>query len=69
MQNVGAWRMLGECSTICHLEMWSFGMPFLEHVPCMGMVRKLFTFPSKRVKKAYNQTIAVFCQFVGKQVW
>jgi hypothetical protein len=23
MQNVGAWRMLGECSTRCHLEMWS----------------------------------------------
>jgi hypothetical protein len=21
MQNVGAWRMLGECSTRCHLEM------------------------------------------------
>jgi len=30
-------RMLGECSTICHLEMWSFGMPFLKHVPFMGM--------------------------------
>jgi pentatricopeptide repeat protein len=30
-----------------------------------GQVRKLFTFPNKRVKKAYNQTIAVFCQFVG----
>jgi hypothetical protein len=27
MQNVGASRMLGECSTRCHLEMWSFGMP------------------------------------------
>ncbi len=25
MQNVGAWRMLGECSTRCHLEMWSLG--------------------------------------------
>jgi hypothetical protein len=38
MQNVGAWRMLGECSTRCHLEMWSFGMPYLEDVPCMGRV-------------------------------
>jgi len=27
MQNVGALRMLGECSTRCHLEMWSLGMP------------------------------------------
>jgi hypothetical protein len=71
MQNVGAWRMLGECSTKCHLEMWSFGMPYLEDVPCMGMVRKLLTFPNKCVKKAYNEMIAllsVFCQFVGIQV-
>jgi hypothetical protein len=22
-QSVGAWRMLGECSTRCHLGMWS----------------------------------------------
>jgi hypothetical protein len=28
MQNVGALRMLGVCSTRCHLEMWSFGMPY-----------------------------------------
>jgi hypothetical protein len=72
MQNVGAWRMLGECSTRCPLEMWSFGMLYLEDVPCMGTVRKFFTFPNKRVKKAYNQTIAllsVFCQLVGMQVW
>jgi hypothetical protein len=27
MQNVGALRSLGECLTICHLEMWSLGMP------------------------------------------
>ncbi len=26
MQNVGALRMLGDCSTRCHLKMWS-----LEH--------------------------------------
>jgi len=23
--NAGVWRMLGECSTRCHLEMWSLG--------------------------------------------
>ncbi len=28
MQNVGALRMLGVCSTRCHLEMWSLGMPY-----------------------------------------
>jgi hypothetical protein len=27
MQNVGALRMLGECSTRCRLEIWSLGMP------------------------------------------
>jgi hypothetical protein len=27
MQNVGALKTLGECSTRCHLEMWSLGAP------------------------------------------
>jgi len=27
MQNVGALRMLQECSKSCHLEMWSLGLP------------------------------------------
>jgi hypothetical protein len=27
MRNVGALRMLGECSTRCSLKMWSVGMP------------------------------------------
>jgi hypothetical protein len=26
MQNVGAWRMLGDCPTRCHHTMWSLGM-------------------------------------------
>jgi hypothetical protein len=25
LQNVDPWGMLGKCSTICHLEMWSLG--------------------------------------------
>jgi pentatricopeptide repeat protein len=29
MQNVGALKMLGECSRRCHLEMLSLGMPIL----------------------------------------
>jgi hypothetical protein len=37
----GALRMLGVCSTRCHLKMWSLGMPYLGDVPCMGMARKL----------------------------
>jgi hypothetical protein len=28
MQRVGALRRLGECSTRCHFEMWSLGMPW-----------------------------------------
>ncbi len=27
MQNVEAWRMLEECSTRCHLKIWSVGQP------------------------------------------
>ncbi len=27
MQNVEAWRILTECSTRCHLAMWSLGLP------------------------------------------
>ncbi len=41
MLNLGAWRLLGERSTRCHLEMWSLGMPYLEDVRCTAMVRKL----------------------------
>ncbi len=43
MQNVGAWRMLGECSKchLDHLEMWPLGMPYLEHVAYMGIIRNL----------------------------
>jgi pentatricopeptide repeat protein len=29
MQNVGAWRMLGECSTTCHRVMWDCGNAIL----------------------------------------
>jgi hypothetical protein len=41
MQNVAGLRMPRECSVRCHLEMWSLGMPYLDDVPCMGMVGKL----------------------------
>ncbi len=32
MQSVGAWRMLGVCSTRCHPGVWSLGMPYFEDV-------------------------------------
>ncbi|KAH8960556.1 hypothetical protein BDL97_05G001100 [Sphagnum fallax] len=57
MQNVGAWRMLGECSTRCHLEMWSLGRPYLEDVPCMGMVRKLLNILNGCAKKEAENMI------------
>ncbi len=41
MPSVGAWRRLGECSTSCHLEILSLGMPCFKDMPRMGVVRKL----------------------------
>jgi len=64
--------MLGECSTRCHLEMWSLGMLYLEDVPCTGTVGKLLNVLNQCVKKLYNQMISllfVFCQLVAMQVW
>jgi len=72
MQNVGVLRMLGECLTRCHLKMWSLGLPYLEDVPCMGMVGKDLNILNRCVKKVHNQMISilfVFCQLVAMQVW
>jgi hypothetical protein len=41
MQNVGPWRRFGKCSIRCPYMMWHLGMPCLEDLPCMGMVKKL----------------------------
>ncbi len=71
MQNVGALRMLEECSTRYHLKLWSLGLPYLEDVSCTGMVRKLLTILNVCVKKLYSQMILllfVFCQLVAMQV-
>jgi hypothetical protein len=50
--------------------MWSLEMPFLEDVPCTGMVRKLFNILNGCVK-VYTQMISLlfFCQLVAMQVW
>jgi hypothetical protein len=72
MQNVRALRMLGECSTRCHLKTWSLGLPYSEDVPCMGLARKLSNILNGCVKKVYNQTISlsfVFYQLVAMQLW
>jgi pentatricopeptide repeat protein len=72
MQSVGAWTMVGECSIRCHFELWYLGVPYLEDVPCMGMVRKLVNILNRCVKKVYSQMILllfVFCQLVAMQVW
>ncbi|CAK9225267.1 unnamed protein product [Sphagnum troendelagicum] len=58
MQSVGALRMLGECSTRCHLEMWSLGQPYLEGVSCMGMVRKLLNILNRCAKK-HSEKLAI----------
>ncbi|CAK9264643.1 unnamed protein product [Sphagnum jensenii] len=47
-------EMLGECSTRCHLKMWSLGMPYLEDVPCMGMAENMIkAMPCKRAVGAW----------------
>jgi hypothetical protein len=60
MQNAGAWRKLGECSSKCHLGMWSLGMPYLGDVPYMGIVKKFLTILNRCVKKVYYQMISLF---------
>jgi hypothetical protein len=72
MPNVAALRMLGECSTSFHLEMWSLAMPSLEDVPCRGMARRFLNILNRCVKKVYSKMISllfVFCQLVAMQVW
>jgi hypothetical protein len=62
MQNVGAWRMLGECATRCHLKIWSLGGCAMH-----GYGRKLLNILNRCVKKVYSQIIPllfVFCQLV-----
>ncbi len=72
MQNVGALRMLGQCSRTSHLKMRQLGMPYWEDVLCMGVLGKLLNILNRCVKKVYTQMISllfVFCQPVGMQVW
>jgi hypothetical protein len=61
MQNVGALRMLEECSTRCHLELWSLGLPYLEDVSCIGMVRKLLHFEHMCEEAVRPNDIAFVC--------
>ncbi len=37
IQNVGALRMLGECSTRCHLKTWSLGLTILGGCAMHGL--------------------------------
>ncbi len=60
MQNVEAWRILGNCSSRCHLKMWSLGPPYLEDVPCTGMVRKLSNILNGFVKKVVQPDDMIF---------
>ncbi len=70
--DVGTWTMLGKFSTRCHLKMWSLGMPYLEDVSCMGMLRKLLNILIECMKKVCSQVISllfIFCQLLAMQVW
>jgi len=64
------WSMEEICSTRCHHGMWSLEIPFLEDMPCMGMVRKLLNILNGCMK-VYTQMISLlfFCHLVVMQVW
>ncbi len=47
MQNVGALKMLGECSTRCHLEMWSLGMLWYWDMWNVGKGRRHWNYFNK----------------------
>ncbi len=60
------------CKMREHFKMWSLGLPNLEDVPCMGMVRKLLNNMIGCGEKVYSEMMLllfVFCQFVAMQVW
>jgi hypothetical protein len=44
MQNVGALRMLGECSTRCHLKMWSLEARWYWDMWNMGKGRRRWNY-------------------------
>jgi hypothetical protein len=57
MQNVGALRRLGECSTRCHLKMWSLGMLWYWDMWNAGKGRRHWNYFDKCNSIVCNQTL------------
>jgi len=64
MQNVGALRMLGECSTRCHLEMWSLEARWYWDMWNMGKGRRRWNYIDKYSSTVCSQTLLLLwgCQ-------
>jgi len=57
MQSVGAWRMLGECSTRCHLGMWSPLLLWYRDMWNVAKGRRPWNYFDKCKRRMCNQTL------------
>ncbi len=70
MQNVGAWRMLGVCSTRCHLEMYTWnairrGCAMHGHGrEALKYFEHLFKIFMEKVYSQMTSLLFVFCELV-----
>jgi len=56
MQNVGALRMLGECSTRCHLKMWLLGPPRYWECKIPARAKGTVTFSTNAIGRCATKT-------------
>ncbi len=56
-QNVGASRVLGECSTRCYLEMWSLKLPWYWDMSNAAKGRRHWIYFGKCSRKPCSQTL------------
>jgi hypothetical protein len=59
MQNVGAWRMLEECSTNCHHVISSLGIPWYWYMWNVGKGRRPWNCFNKFNTKVCGQTLSL----------
>ncbi len=58
MPNVDTWRMLWECSTRCHLEMWSRGLHWYQGMWSMDKGRRHSNYFDKCSRKVCSQILS-----------
>ncbi len=59
IQNVGALRMLRECCTRCHLEMWSLGLPWYWDMCNVGNGWRHWNYFDKCNSRVCDQTLSL----------